>query len=351
MYLVVRASYARFYAALGLDTGTMPVDAGTLVLATGYAIVLFAVVLLVLLGAFATGAALVPWSERTRADLPAVALFVVLGFAGMVGISLLPGSVSDTVAVLFPVVTLGAVSRMTGREGQWRIIMGLLAGLAATAGVIGLGWAVGIWSGSMTWLIATLFASAIAVIFVLARWTGRELRRSGLRPADDTTPATVLSQMNPIASIVAVIRERMTAGEAHRAVLGVAVGAVVMPAVTLWQLAYLVGSAADAGAAAREYGYVPDDYATATMWSTPVAPATVTLHRPGTDPIGVCGASPPWAASLISRDDTGSWVLLRPIEPGVATAEVVRLAAADYTVRPVLDEDIRQGRPWTVRAC
>jgi hypothetical protein len=350
--LVVVAGYAQFYGALGLDVEELPVGAGRLVVSGLFATLLVGGATVFVLGAAATGLALVPWTARTRATVPAAAVLLFLLTAGYFALSVALGDAAVVPWVGLGVLVLAGHYRLLARQSSAHVFIGWAVGLPAAAALAGVALAVGRWQASKTWLLAVFLTGAVAVLSGLRWWITRELRRDGLDEPGDTSPAGVLRQLKadlpPFTRAGA--RRTMPGWQARRFVISIGLFAILLPGAAVWYVASELARAADAGQAAREYGYVPDEYGS-LIWPASIRPATVTPRRSGADPAGVCGPSS-WSASLISQDGEGSWVLLRrPAGPGTGPVEVVRLAAADYTVRPVLDPGIRDGEPWTRPAC
>jgi len=119
------------------------------------------------------------------------------------------------------------------------------------------------------------------------------------------------------------------------------------------------------GVSAVQLGYRHSDL----DWLEPtVRPIMVTPLDASRDPLGVCGDAPPYAASLIAKDDEGWWVLLRATneeQPSGYRVRVVWLRRDTYTIdlapmahqprtpeSPGAQPPASTGpRPWIVPAC
>lgn len=354
VFLIVLAGYAEFYGAFGAGMAQAPVSPATLAVSTFFATLVMAAVALLVVGAAATGAALVPWGGRSRATVPAFALTVMLATTAWASLGLLvPRDYRQIAVALALMVALGLLSRLINTQRHAHLLAGAAIGFPGAGGLVLLAWSVGRWSGSIGWLVVAQLVGATAVAVPLGWWIRRDLRRDGLSRPGPIRPATLLAQLrDDIApSIPAIMRSTLPSRDARRLAAGFGVMLAALPVAAVLLVMYLVASAGTAGEAAREYGYVPPGAGSPLIWSDPVAPATVALREPGTDPLGVCDRAAPWAASMIGRDQGGSWVLLRPVGAGGRSPQVVWLDAGDYTVRPVLEPGVRDGTPWTRPAC
>jgi hypothetical protein len=351
IFLAVLASYGQFYGALGLDIGDLPIGVGRLALSTVIVIAVLVGVAVFLLGGFVTGLALVPWPARTRATVPAAALTAGL-FLAAFAVPIPAEGVKTAVVAVAGVVMMGAHLRLLTGQRVVQVLAGWVIAVGTVGTIFAVALAVGRWSASISWLVAVFLTGVAALVLGLRRWLIWQLGRDGLDPPSGVSPAAVLRELRAdlLPFRAAELRATMPAWQARRRVTAIGILAVVLPVWALWMIAGFVADAADAGDAARELGYVPTTQES-LIWTPSIRPATVAPRRPGIDPVGVCGGSPEWSASLIAQDGEGSWVLLRATGPDILQVEVAWLPADEYAVRPVLTPSVREGEPWLRPAC
>jgi hypothetical protein len=201
------------------------------------------------------------------------------------------------------------------------------------------------------WPAIVLFATVTLAVVMSGAWLWRALPREQTR-AENVSYADLLRRL---VGDFAIRGDDLRDIPPTRGRVGIVVLLLVPTALLFLGLAWLpnwMGAQAAAGRGALERGYLLAEQQT-TLIPIEVHPVTVSLRRPGVDPMDVCGRVPSRAASLITSDDHTRWVLLRPIAVSDSSpAVVLALSTADYLVHSVADRHLPgRGQPWAVSAC
>nr|MDT0660918.1 5'-methylthioadenosine/S-adenosylhomocysteine nucleosidase [Micromonospora sp. DSM 115978] len=352
-YLVFQLGIAAFHGGMeGVDLNGIhygPIDYLEQVLAW---MVLAVPILILAVGCWIVGAALVPSVGTGRVLLPATALAIVGWFSVFLVLSTFPTTGYTAMLVLFMVgvMLFGFLSTRVGKPRENHRTAGVFTGLGVV-GTLMLWLTVGHRLLPYPWPAIILFGVDAIALVALGGWLVRELRRGGL-----STGRTSSSEM--LSSLFAALLLRrddfrnLPRGTAKAEIVVMLLVPTLLIGLGIGWLPSWLEAQSTAGRAAVENGYLRVEDESALIPLT-VRPVTISLRDPGVDPMDVCGRTPARAASLLATEGETRWILLRPIgEDDHAPATVLRLSSADYSVHRVLDRDLREdGRRWIGPAC
>lgn len=353
----IRLGLEQFYQALGADVSELPIGVLDMVGPLLFVMAVIVAVTAIGLAALVAGAALLPWSEPTRAAMPATALAAMLFLTAFGSLLFVPDSWGRELAtVVLGMIFLGFAGR-PGKQKALHTVGGIGIGVVIPVLLLVLAGGTNRWLPG-PWPLVLFYASIAAAIASLGLWIrveGQRRRRAGENiPADtgETTPMALVKRVwTEIMPSIRDFRGATPLWRARRIVVGSLVVVTLFAAAGLWGVVSWLDGRADAGRAALDLGYVPIEHDSLAL-PTPVRPVTITLRRLADDPLAVCRRPPDRAASLLASNGDSYWVLLRPIGDNTAPATVVRLSSADYLVRLVPDRSLpNDGEPWTRPAC